>query len=382
MGFVSRHRWPIICGVVGAVAGGPALAQDFTQGKSPAQLFAGDCAACHKSPQGLAKGDARSIAGFLREHYTTKPEMADALAAYLLASGGGRASASNDAGRSDWNRNDPNRNADGLRPRVSIPIGDDTKPPEAGEAPKPSAKLRGTAPGDTGKPTDNDQRRPRSTSTTGDAPKSTDDGGPRPLARVAPDAKRDADDDTLTDAPKPKPRTVIRDGLAPVPVPVPTGKLNAYARSGSSDKDKDKVTDSPEARLSKLRSYATSGDAAPPTVTAPPKAVASPPPAEPTGSTNPEPSSDTERAAVRQEPKLPSEDPARFESNDAPKPAIDDASKPPKPQRPTTGDGNRSQDGANARPVRRDAANTPSSPMSFLGRILSGGAKRDGDPTN
>src|SRR5215467_4417841 len=64
----------------------PAVAQDFSAGKTAAQLFASDCSACHKSPGGLAKGQsASSLTSFLRGHYTTKPESAAALAAYLMA---------------------------------------------------------------------------------------------------------------------------------------------------------------------------------------------------------------------------------------------------------------------------------------------------------
>jgi len=71
---------------------GPAAAQDFTAGKSPAQLFQSDCTACHRSPAGLAKGrDTRGLTSFLREHYTTKVESAAALAAYLVSSGPGSA---------------------------------------------------------------------------------------------------------------------------------------------------------------------------------------------------------------------------------------------------------------------------------------------------
>ncbi|MBI3436525.1 MAG: hypothetical protein HY056_15860 [Proteobacteria bacterium] len=74
--------------LVTILAAGAALAQDLTAGKTPAQLFAGGCTACHKGPQGLAKdGSARSIGGFLRQHYTSSPEMAEALAVYLLAAG-------------------------------------------------------------------------------------------------------------------------------------------------------------------------------------------------------------------------------------------------------------------------------------------------------
>jgi mono/diheme cytochrome c family protein len=72
--------------VVLAVADGTARAQDFTAGKTPAQLFASDCSACHRNTAGLAKGrDARALSSFLREHYTTKPESAGALAAYVAS---------------------------------------------------------------------------------------------------------------------------------------------------------------------------------------------------------------------------------------------------------------------------------------------------------
>lgn len=68
----------------------PAAAQDYSAGKSAAQLFQSDCTACHKTPAGLAKGmDARGLTGFLREHYTTKTESAAALAAYLVSGAGG-----------------------------------------------------------------------------------------------------------------------------------------------------------------------------------------------------------------------------------------------------------------------------------------------------
>lgn len=86
---VSRRFWPFILGVAIMTSGAAAFAQDYTAGKTPAQLFASDCSGCHKSPQGLAKGkDTKSLASFLREHYTTKLETAGALAAYVAASGG------------------------------------------------------------------------------------------------------------------------------------------------------------------------------------------------------------------------------------------------------------------------------------------------------
>jgi hypothetical protein len=62
--------------------------ENFSAGKSPAQLFVSDCtgSGCHKGPQGLGKDRNRiGLAGFLREHYTNSRETAAALAAYLVS---------------------------------------------------------------------------------------------------------------------------------------------------------------------------------------------------------------------------------------------------------------------------------------------------------
>jgi hypothetical protein len=63
-------------------------ATNLEAGKSPAQLFAGTCNACHKSPRGLLKSvSPGSLSGFLREHYTTSGDMAAQLASYLISNG-------------------------------------------------------------------------------------------------------------------------------------------------------------------------------------------------------------------------------------------------------------------------------------------------------
>ena len=80
----------IVLGSAMVCASASALAQDFTAGKTPAQLFSSDCAECHHSPNGLARNrDVRMLASFLREHYTTKSETAGALAVYVSAFAGG-----------------------------------------------------------------------------------------------------------------------------------------------------------------------------------------------------------------------------------------------------------------------------------------------------
>jgi hypothetical protein len=66
----------------------PVRAENLEAGKSPSQIFAGTCSACHKSTRGLMKTVAPgSLPGFLRQHYTTSPDMAGLLSAYLLSNG-------------------------------------------------------------------------------------------------------------------------------------------------------------------------------------------------------------------------------------------------------------------------------------------------------
>lgn len=82
VGFRKAVFWACFALAAGTA---PALAQEnLDAGKSAAQLFNSDCAICHKSPQGLAKGGGMfGLSGFLREHYTASRETAALLAAYL-----------------------------------------------------------------------------------------------------------------------------------------------------------------------------------------------------------------------------------------------------------------------------------------------------------
>jgi len=76
--------------LIGGLPPVPALAQaqNLEAGKSPSQIFAGTCTACHKGPRGLLKTvPANSLPGFLRQHYTTSPEMASLLAGFLVSNG-------------------------------------------------------------------------------------------------------------------------------------------------------------------------------------------------------------------------------------------------------------------------------------------------------
>ncbi|HLI99720.1 MAG TPA: hypothetical protein VKT76_08395 [Bradyrhizobium sp.] len=88
---LSRARlFAAVTLLVGCFAGPAAWAQvqNLEAGKTPSQLFAGTCNACHKSPRGLLKTvSTASLPGFLREHYTTSGEMASQLSAFVIANG-------------------------------------------------------------------------------------------------------------------------------------------------------------------------------------------------------------------------------------------------------------------------------------------------------
>ena len=121
-----------LAGLVLLVAAAPAGAQDVRdRGKTAQQIFASDCAICHKSPQGLAKsGGLFGLRSFLREHYTASSETAALLTRYLEAAG--------EAPAAREPRREQRRNA---KPAGDKPS--DTKPSEVkpSESPKPEPKA-------------------------------------------------------------------------------------------------------------------------------------------------------------------------------------------------------------------------------------------------
>jgi hypothetical protein len=91
IGMLSRAlRLATVMLLIGCFAAGSvqAQAQNLEAGKSPSQIFAGTCSACHKSPRGLLKTvPAGSLPGFLRQHYTTSSDMASLLSSFLVSNG-------------------------------------------------------------------------------------------------------------------------------------------------------------------------------------------------------------------------------------------------------------------------------------------------------
>jgi hypothetical protein len=145
---VFRGVAPAIGLFIGLV---PVMAQAQTnidQGKSPAEIFANDCATCHKSARGLANGRGSSgLASFLVEHYTASKDQAASLAAYVMGAGGGEAAP---ATRGPKPASAPDRNrasAEPEAPPTRTPGKPDQAPPAAGrQGPQPATASRNRQP--------------------------------------------------------------------------------------------------------------------------------------------------------------------------------------------------------------------------------------------
>jgi hypothetical protein len=337
--FAHRWRWPLVLALLGAVRCGHATAQDLTQGKTPTQLFAGDCAACHKSPQGLAKdNDPRALASFLRQHYTTKPEMAEALAAYVIGSGGvARGSTPDHPGQQP-----------GGRPRTAS-TGD---APRASEGDGPRQRLKPRPAGSADEESNPPEQNPIESSKPATKPRAS--------VAVAVGDKSAGGDASEEPRTKRKPNARAEESKKPADVVVPTGKLNSYARSGSSEKDEAAESEA------KLREYATAGEAAPTVASVALKPTIGNSPSEPPGtkeSSREESPSDESKASPDDTAKTGER--ATTDSG-APKSSGDDQTKPTKPRKPTA---------ATDAKQRADAAAVPLSPTAFFGRLFSGNAK-------
>jgi hypothetical protein len=134
--------------LIGCFSTKPAQAQatNLEAGKAPSQIFAGTCTACHKSPRGLLKTvSPGSLPGFLRQHYTTSPDMASSLSAYLISNGatdtrygGGAAKPDKDAKSEARPGSSPEQlDRQGRRIRTAPP--QEAAKPEPQQAAKPDA---------------------------------------------------------------------------------------------------------------------------------------------------------------------------------------------------------------------------------------------------
>jgi hypothetical protein len=128
-----------------------AQAQNLEAGKSPAQIFGSTCTACHKSPRGLLKTvPPGSLQGFLRQHYTTSPEMASVLTSYLISNGAGDTRSAGQAGEgrklSHRQRLGKRTRPAGEKPGTEALPGDGAEKPAAGSAESGDPKNAANAP--------------------------------------------------------------------------------------------------------------------------------------------------------------------------------------------------------------------------------------------
>jgi hypothetical protein len=192
---VFRGVAPAIGLFIGLV---PAMAQAQTnidQGKSPAEIFANDCATCHKSARGLANGRGSSgLASFLVEHYTASKDQAAALAAYVMGAGGGEAAPA----RGPKPGATPDRNRASAEPPPSRP-GEkpDQAPPAAGrQGPQPATASR--------KPASTPPTQQPSAVVTEPTPSSPSAQDTSPAAVPGPSAAAPANADSGENAPVPR----------------------------------------------------------------------------------------------------------------------------------------------------------------------------------
>jgi hypothetical protein len=143
--------------LIGGFAMAPALAQNqnLEAGKSPAQIFAGACNECHKSPRGLLKTvSAGSLPGFLKEHYTTSPDMASLLSAYLISNGATDTRYAAKPGRNekkDEKPEPPPGLTDQIGRRLRSAMPQEAARPDAEQAAKPDADAAGLSQAEPGR---------------------------------------------------------------------------------------------------------------------------------------------------------------------------------------------------------------------------------------
>jgi hypothetical protein len=180
----------------------PAVAQAQTnidQGKSPAEVFANDCATCHKSARGLANGRGSSgLASFLVEHYTASKDQAASLAAYVMGAGGGEAAPATH-GPKPASPPDHNRaSAEPEAPPTRTPGKPDQVPPAAGrQGPQPAIASRN-------RPAPNPSTQQPAAAVAEPAPSSPSAQDTSPAAVPGQDAAAPANADSGENAPVPR----------------------------------------------------------------------------------------------------------------------------------------------------------------------------------
>jgi hypothetical protein len=260
---------------------GAAVAQDFTAGKTPAQLFTSDCSTCHHLPNGLGKKyDNTSLAGFLREHYTTKPDTAGALAKYVMGFANLRATAITAPSAEEAAGARPAEDPKARRRATSSLSGDGEKPmrprPLGNPVTSAPANARGNA--ELPKPPATTIAQPPSIEAAVQPPAATRAPGPAPGRG----AEGEASPAKLNDYAHSGAPVVSREAADPI------ARIRAYAASGAGPQEAAAEAPKPASGKSRRRSDSGAHPAAdaPPAVAAP--AAPAPAPGAPPSSGAPQ----------------------------------------------------------------------------------------------
>ncbi len=184
-----------IWGVAGAWAiaalVAPAGAQEnLDHGKTAAQLFASDCAICHKSPNGLGKGAGLfGVDSFLRVHYTASKESATALAKYLAAFADAPVPGSKKTKRSTKGSDKDKKPVEAKSAKDKSSKEKDSKPAEAKAEPKDEPKKEMKV---TPKEESKSEAKPETKSEAKPEPKA--EAKPEPKVESKPEAKPEKSD--------------------------------------------------------------------------------------------------------------------------------------------------------------------------------------------
>ena len=120
---LKRHLLIIVLalGAIAGLAGDAVHAQNLDEGKSATRIFADNCASCHRSARGLARGRFRlTLYLFLQQHYASNSSSAWALASYLESVEGPRRGRSHaDTAKPSPSRSPMSRFS--LRPPMPVP---------------------------------------------------------------------------------------------------------------------------------------------------------------------------------------------------------------------------------------------------------------------
>jgi mono/diheme cytochrome c family protein len=183
-----RGIWPAIAAFALYFAGAAVAQESLDAGKTGAQLYASNCAVCHKSPQGLSRrGGFLGLSSFLTEHYTSSHETAKTIAAYVESADHAPAAAKRTGAAPRTAKDDQKANHEKSKRGAAKQAGKPTKPGRAKTA-KPAEPKAGEAKPASSSASDKSAE-PKPTESKATEPKPAESRASEPKPEAAPIAK-------------------------------------------------------------------------------------------------------------------------------------------------------------------------------------------------